>query len=478
MSAHSKEFLPATLRSLPEIVDEYHEKIEDVPNLVQEYADFHHQVNMRCTVAGEYAGRPYSYHPSLYIETVKSLILKSAWLHVYKGLNIPRIASAADRKHFDLMLENPPAFTLLNIREQFGDYLLKPRYHILKGVAEVFANLDPAFRSHSRMRIGVQGLPKRIILSNVMGEYTPSYGADRLKDVLNALRVYQGKPHLEYREFADFIDEAKKRGNAELMLRENRADKDAPKKPQGVYLKVFKNGNGHLSFSPDNLKDINKAIAEFYGEVLPDDCPEERETQRRQGSTAVAKDLQFYPTPRVIIERILAKYVTPKDVAILEPSCGDGAIMDVIAEKWPNNNITGVEFHAGRVEQARAKGHKVLQANFLETTPSPTWDYVIMNPPFYGTHWKKHIEHARKFLKRGDPDAKIWQDRKGGTLICILPASAFYDGHLSDMGLVRKDAHLEEFPRDSGWTDLPVGSFAESGTNVPTGYVTCGASRY
>jgi hypothetical protein len=462
MNAQNKDFVPATLRSLPEIIDEYQEKLENVPTLVKDYEAFHNQVNTRCTISGEYVGRPYSYHPSLSESTVRDTLLKSAWRHVYKGLNVPRIASAKDRKAFDLKLENPPAFTLPNIRDLFGDYLLKPRFHILKGLAEVFSGLDPAFRSHSKMRIGVSGMPKRIILSSVMGEYMPGHGADRLKDTLNAIRVYEGKPHIEYVEFRDFLDDAKKKGQADF---------------DGMTLKVFKNGNGHLIFGPEKLKLVNQALAEFYGEVLPDDCPEERETQKRQTGTAVSKDLQFYPTPRRVIDDILVGYVTPTDAAILEPSCGDGAIMDAIAERWPGNKVTGVEFHGGRVEQTRAKGHKVLQANFLETSPSPTWDYVIMNPPFYGTHWKKHVEHALKFLKPRKEDGP-WRERQGGTLICILPASAFYDGHLSDMGLVRKDAHLDQYPRDSGWKDLPVGSFAESGTNVPTGYLVCGPTRY
>ena len=58
--------------------------------------------------------------------------------------------------------------------------------------------------------------------------------------------------------------------------------------------------------------------------------------------------------------------------------------------------------------------------------------------------YKKHVGHAIKFL------------RPGGRLICILPASAYYD-HGNTVG---------------EWHDLPVGSFADSGTNIPTGYCT------
>jgi len=83
-----------------------------------------------------------------------------------------------------------------------------------------------------------------------------------------------------------------------------------------------------------------------------------------------------------------------------------------------------------------------MTANFLQVAPDPRFDVVVMNPPFYGQHYKKHLDHAVKFL------------RAGGRLVCILPASAHYD-HGNTIGQ---------------WYDLPVGSFAASGTNIPTGY--------
>ena len=107
------------------------------------------------------------------------------------------------------------------------------------------------------------------------------------------------------------------------------------------------------------------------------------------------------------------------------------------------------------VADCRAKGYAVQQANFLETTPEPVFDVVLMNPPFYGRHYQKHVEHAKRFLKTG------------GELLAILPASARY-------------CHEYVAPRDSWsneWRDLPVASFAASGTNVPTGIYRWRASQ-
>jgi hypothetical protein len=66
---------------------------------------------------------------------------------------------------------------------------------------------------------------------------------------------------------------------------------------------------------------------------------------------------------------------------------------------------------------------------------------VLMNPPFAGQHYLKHINHALRFLK------------PGGTLAAILPLTAWENGKLPA----------------GHWEHLPVASFAESGTNVSTG---------
>lgn len=207
----------------------------------------------------------------------------------------------------------------------------------------------------------------------------------------------------------------------------------------GLKGKVFGNGNAHVHFSPQALKVVNDALHEYYGTVLPDDSSERPEA--KQASTEVSKDLQFYPTPRAAIDHILARVHLPANASILEPSCGDGALLDAMNNG--DRQLFGIEYDATRAQQARAKGYSVLTANFLQVEPQPVYDRVVMNPPFYGKHYVKHVEHAMKFLK---PD---------GVLITILPASAWYEHKLLK----------------GRWEDLPMGSFRESGTNINTGFL-------
>jgi len=421
----------------------YDAKVEAIDERIAAFKDVVTGLESSATVGGTYVGSIWwRSAPSVDRHTLERNLLKSAWQHVYNGLNLDKIASAKDRKKFEMAFEDPAPFTLDNIRTTFGSYVQDPRFHILKGLAECFSDLDPAFKSHSKVKIGVEGLPKRIIIQNVGGEYSwGSWGHERLRDTLNAVQVFRGEPHLEHAAFSEMLREAKRHGETDT--------------PVGR-LQLYKNGNGHLIFDKASLREVNLALAEFYGEVLPDAEPEDGDLFHRPG-TEVAKDLQFYWTPRAVTERVLNGLSRRDGMTILEPSCGDGRMMDVIREVWPKVRMTGVEVDPGRAEEARAKGHNVMLSNFLETTPVPEWDLVVMNPPFYGTHWKKHLEHARKFLKIGE---RRWEC---GTLACILPATAFYDGHLEAMGVP-----------EHAWTDLPVASFAESGTNpLPRAAPTC-----
>lgn len=259
---------PALRRSIRELVDEYDAKRAAIPEAIQTFEAANTALDAACCLGGTYAGSALGRSASTGTHHMEATLLKSAWKHVYSGLQIDRLASANDKRRFEQLLANPPAFTLTQIRDILGVYLLDPRQHILRGLAEVFCSLDPAYKSHSKVKVGVSGLPKRVILSSV-GDYG-SYGRDRLRDILNALAAYQGLPLVEHAELSVLLND----GDAMLTAKEfpplYRGGDPVMVHARGVRLKTFANGNGHLSFEPATLKDINRALAEFYGDVLPD----------------------------------------------------------------------------------------------------------------------------------------------------------------------------------------------------------------
>lgn len=432
--------VPALQRSLADVVAEYEHKKAGIAEALAVFERAGTELKMAAAIGGTFGNVTINTgHVSDH--GLADGLLKSAWRHVYDGLNIATIASAADKRRFEQAMEKPAPFTIDNIRGTFGQFIRDPRGNILRGLAEVFCDLDQAYKSHDKVKIGVAGLPKRIIISNVSNY--GSWGRDRLQNVLNALAACQGKPLVTWPELSAILDD----GDALLTTRtiEKARRYGEPERipviARGVRLKRFANGNGHLHFEPDTLCDINRALAEYYGDVLPDTTGER--PAQRQASTAVAKDLQYYPTPASVVDRVLDNLYGVKGARVLEPSCGCGRFLDALRARGAN--VLGVEVDASRAAQARTKGHSIVLANFLETQPTGDFDRVVMNPPFYGKHYAKHIEHARKFLK------------PGGTLTAILPVTARYDH-----GLIA----------DGKWDDLPVGSFAESGTNINTTILT------
>jgi hypothetical protein len=428
---------------LLDVIAEYDAKAAAIPDAIAAFEAAGNALKMGATVGGTFGdGSIDTGH--VHESSLRAILLRSAWKHVYEELNIKLLASPRDKKRFEQSLADAPPFTLDNIRATFGDYVKNPRRSMLRAFAEVFCDLDPYYKSHEKMKVGVKGLPKRIILSNV-GGYS-SWGKERLEATINALAVLQGKPTIAYREMEALM----KNEDALLVDGELPGDRtwSEPLKVvgRGVRLRKFDNGNGHLFFEPETLRAINLALAEFYGDVLPD-CPEEKPSQR-QASTAVAADLQYYPTPVKLAEDVASKIEhgwsgrSLKGEKVLEPSCGCGRLMDALRKHGAK--VIGVEVDPKRAREAEAKGHHVIRRNFLDLEPTPTFDRVVMNPPFYGKHYAKHVEHALKFL------------RPGGTLTAILPISARYDHGLLE----------------GSWDDLPVGSFDESGTGINTTVLT------
>lgn len=431
-----------------DIIGEYETKVANVENAVKAYDDACTAVEMAGTIMGTYVNPVLRGRAHASAHDMRKNLLSSGWKALFNRLNIDMIASAKDKKLFERTLADPPELTFDNAKATFGPYLENPRAHILRGLAETFADLDPAYKSHSKVKIGVKGLPKRVILSG-WGSYSGTYGKDKFRDIVNALAAYRGQPLMEWAEFNQLAEMHRRDEDGVLDGRPIEVpgkDEPQPMPDRGMTVRVFGNGNAHVFFDPAAQRDINMALAEFYGDVLPD--AEEEDVKPRQ-STAVSKDLQFYWSPNDVIERALDfagvhdlrewRHNTPQPSRILEPSCGDGRIMDAVRAR--GHNVFGIEYHAGRAAQARAKGHSVATSNFLEEPARPEFDIVVMNPPFYGRHYVKHVRHALRFLE------------PGGVLVSILPATAHYDhGEL-----------------EGEWRDLPVASFAEAGTNVPTG---------
>ncbi len=153
-------------RPLPDMVAEYEAKAAALPDALAAFERAGKELLAATTVRGTY-GQESIDTGRVMESTLRANLLRSAWVSAWDWLSMEKIASADDKRRWKQSLTAPPPFTIDNLFATFGPYIENPRRHILRGLAEVFAGLDPAFKSHDKMKIGVKALPKRIILRHV-----------------------------------------------------------------------------------------------------------------------------------------------------------------------------------------------------------------------------------------------------------------------------------------------------------------------
>lgn len=317
-----------------------------------------------------------------------------------------------------------------------------------RGLARVFTDLDRRFKSHDAFKIG-----SRIILTRLFTEdgYWNFHSSARetIADVERVFALLAGAAP-----------------NAGALVQAIDASRRGYGARQGVCeseyfrIRTFMNGNAHLWFTRDDLVEkANLTLADYYGEVLPDGVPAGGpEADLRSSSREVSKDLAFYPTPEAVAQPIVASLHLGASDRVLDPSAGDGGL--VVPLLKTGARVTGIEVDPRRYSQlarlpaARGQLTAVL-ANFLQMPQDPSYTHVLMNPPFFGTHWMDHVVHAYGFLA------------PGGLLVAILPATA-------EVSESRRHEEFREWAKaraESHWcmfSGLPPESFAPSGTRVQT----------
>jgi predicted RNA methylase len=170
------------------------------------------------------------------------------------------------------------------------------------------------------------------------------------------------------------------------------------------------------------------------------------------GEVEAPKDeFDFFPTPPVVVERLLALANIQPGMRVLEPSAGTGAIAFACAAAGAQVDCYEIAQSNCEAIGADQRLHWVRHADFLNQAPEPIYDRVVMNPPFSRQADIKHVTHALGFLK---PE---------GLLVSVMSAGvSFRDNRLTQefRDLIRR--------RGGDIEALPDGSFKSSGTMVRT----------
>lgn len=405
--------------------------------------------------------------PQASLEAFRQQIDARCWMHLLSltGMESMMDRTAKEELYRDLC-GTVPALTEDNVWSTLEGLASNASLIFSRGLAKAFVGLDRRFRSHDGFKIG-----SRVVLTHVFNEWGGwAYGSmmrETLRDIERVFRVLDkdrpppeigsdGKP-IEKPDLLEQIEIDRGRGHSPRQS-----------VTEGEYFRVrgFQNGNAHLWFTRDDLVEkANQVLADYYGAVLPDGVPADvTDRDIRSRSTALCKDLSFYATPPDVIRRMLDDVTfDPDDSYVLEPSAGDGQIVRALLKR------TGVRVHAIEVDPGRVSilqgiesdnrfRMTVAHANFLQIVPREVYTHVVMNPPFFGTHYMQHVMHAFEFLK------------PGGVLVSVLPATA-------ELGETKAHKAFQEWVtkhsdyRHRIFQDLPMESFASSGTRVSTVFI-------
>jgi len=166
----------------------------------------------------------------------------------------------------------------------------------------------------------------------------------------------------------------------------------------------------------------------------------------------VPAGFSYYPTPPEVVELMLEYANIEKGMTILEPSAGQGHILEFLKDY----DVTCGELYYKNREILEEKGYKLAFENFLEYVEARNlYDRIIMNPPFRGLNNERHADidhvvHAVGFLK------------PGGKLISVMFATVTFSPS-------KKAKEFREFVDANGYfVELPKESFKKSGTLMPT----------
>ena len=165
------------------------------------------------------------------------------------------------------------------------------------------------------------------------------------------------------------------------------------------------------------------------------------------------QDFGQFDTPEALAEQVVDIADVQAGMSVLEPSAGIGRI--AAAVRQVGAFVTCFEIDAKRAEKLDGIAHSLNVGDFLASTPTETFDRVVMNPPFAKQDDIRHVLHAYRFLV------------PGGRLVAIMSNSVmFRDNKLTTdfRGFVES--------KSGTMKALPEGSFKSSGTGVNTCIVT------
>ncbi|OFY43972.1 MAG: hypothetical protein A2X18_07535 [Bacteroidetes bacterium GWF2_40_14] len=185
------------------------------------------------------------------------------------------------------------------------------------------------------------------------------------------------------------------------------------------------------------------------GFVFQEDPTELLEQIANGENRNIKKEYQFFATPSDIADWLVELAQIKSDDIILEPSAGQGAIIEAILRTNPQASVFAIELMDTNSIILNRKGFNHEKGDFLAIPNQPVYDKIIANPPFSKNQDIDHIRRMYDLLKFGgrivSVASKHWQFASG-----------------------KKETEFRYWLSNMGATvhEISEGSFKDSGTMV------------
>lgn len=161
------------------------------------------------------------------------------------------------------------------------------------------------------------------------------------------------------------------------------------------------------------------------------------------------KEFQFFGTPADLADELVALAELEQDSVVLEPSAGQGAIVEAVLRVNPKANVYAVELMDVNSMVLTQKRITHEKGDFLSIPLRPVFDRIIANPPFAKNQDIDHVKRMYEVLK------------PGGRLVSIMsPHWIFAEDNKSK----RFREWVDEV--DAETIEIDRGRFKDSGTMV------------
>jgi len=194
-----------------------------------------------------------------------------------------------------------------------------------------------------------------------------------------------------------------------------------------------------------------------FGFVFSSDPTELLEKIKSGTTVNLQKEFQYFPTPRPLAERMVEMAELDKnDYMILEPSAGQGSMLNVIAEKAKRPVYCFELMDVNRTVLNSNEKALLLGDDFLtEINPQHDlygkFDRIIANPPFAKNQDISHIY-------------KMYLTAKKGAVIVTMASKHW------QISNNKKESYFRQWLEMKGAEvfNVSAGTFKESGTNIET----------